>query len=764
MDTTDTTMSAEGGPTGPPVNPDDPAGDNLRLIALFAQTQGLHPSSDDMARHAAPAGNENADPALATALRVLEALGLTVRVQTGSLKALLESRSACISADASGRLMMLAPVANGGLLVRRAGELQAQALDAHQARTQLSPHWQGRWLRVRAAAPAGGASGGAFGLPWFLQALAPHKRLLAEVLMASLFIQALALVSPLVFQVVIDKVLTHRSLATLDVLVLALLATTLFEALLSTMRLYLLGHTSHRLDVQLGAGLFSRLLALPLSYFASRRSGDTVARVRELENVRSFLTGQGLTSWMDLAFVVVFLAVMASFSLPLTAVVLGALPILFGVSLVITPLMRRRLEGKFAAGAESQSFLAETAGAMEALKSQAVEAQWQREWERRLADQAQASFHSNQFAQASAQLTGLLGKVLTALLLWFGARLVIQGDLSVGGLIAFNMLAARVQAPILKLASLWQEFAQVKVSIRRLSDVMDAPPEPGLQPARSSAPPLTGRLRLDGVSFRYGPNQPEVLKDLSLEIAPGEIIGMVGTSGAGKTTLLRLLQRLYTPERGRVLIDGMDLSQCDPAWLRRQLGVVSQDAVLFHRSVRDNIALGRPELPLEDVWRAARLAGAHDFIVGLPQGYDTLVGERGSCLSGGQRSRIAIARALAHDPRVLLLDEATAALDYDSERAFHANLGRMAAGRTVLIVAHRLSTLRLAHRIAVLDRGRLVQCGPHALLAAQAGPYRHLWQLHQMTQRQEAFPGVAPASSAMQAAAAGRADPAVCES
>ncbi len=319
-------------------------------------------------------------------------------------------------------------------------------------------------------------------------------------------------------------------------------------------------------------------------------------------------------------------------------------------------------------------------------------------------------------------------------MLWLGARQVIDGDLTVGGLIAFNMLSGRVNAPILKLSSLWQDFTQMKVSIKRLGDILDAPPEPAFRPHRSVPPDVKGLITFEKVTFRYGPKLPEVLSDVSFEVQPGEVIGVVGVSGAGKTTLIRLLQRLYTPQSGRILVDGVDLNLVDTSWLRRQIGVVGQDTLLFNRSVRENIALADPGLDMAAVMEAAQLAGAHEFILRLPDGYDTVIGERGGKLSGGQRARIAIARALACKPRMLLLDEATASLDYESERLIQDNMADIAKGRTVLIVAHRLSTLRLADRIVVLEDGRLVESGHHTQLLRAQGRYASLYQAHQVLQ------------------------------
>jgi subfamily B ATP-binding cassette protein HlyB/CyaB len=713
---------------------------HLHLLSLLATLNGHSLSPARLARDFPP---PEADPDALTAylLRVLRDLGYQSATGRGSFVQLTHLALPSLVEGRDGRWWLLGRIdadPSDGLkvLLQRGGDKAPQSMD----QSQFEATWSGRWIEVHRPQPASAPHSQApkLGVGWFWNSLKKYKSLMGEVLLASLFVQVLALLSPLIFQVVIDKVLTHRSMSTLDVMLIALLGVSLFEIVLGALRHYLFSHTTHRIDVELGARLFRHLMRLPMSYFEARRSADTIARMRELENARNFLTGQALTSWLDLLFAAVFIAVMFYYSPTLSFIVLAALPIFFAASWLVTPLLRRKLEDKFALGAENQAFLSETVASMETLKAQAVELPWQREWERRQADYAYSAFHSGHLASATNQFIGLASKLLTAVLLWVGARQVIDGDLTVGGLIAFNMLSARVNAPILKLASLWQEFTQMKVSIKRLGDILDAAPEPGCQPGHSEPPALQGRVRLESVSFRYTPQAPEVLRELSFDVAPGEVIGIVGVSGAGKTTLIRLLQRLHAPERGRVLIDGIDLNFADTGWLRRQLGVVSQDGMLFNRSVRDNIALGLPQMPIEAVWHAAELAGVHEFVLGLPQGYDTQIGERGSRLSGGQRARIAIARALAHKPAVLLLDEATAALDYESERVVHDNLTRIAEGRTVFIVAHRLSTLRLADRILVLDQGQLVQQGSHARLMGEAGRYRELYRAHQMLDRETA--------------------------
>lgn len=569
-----------------------------------------------------------------------------------------------------------------------------------------------------------------FGIWWFINSIKKHKTVLSEVLLASLFVQIFALLTPLIFQVIIDKVLTHRAMSTLDVMVTALVAISVFEVALGAMRHYIFSHTTNRVDLELGSKLFTHILRLPLAYFNSRRSGDTVARVRELDNARNFLMGPALTGWLDLVFAVVFLAVMFYYSPVLTFIVLATLPVFFGASFIVTPILRQKLEDKFALGAENQAFLVETVTAMEAIKSAAVEQRWQKEWTGRMAEYSESSFHAGHTANVTNQFIGLVSKILTAILLWVGAKLVIDGDLSVGGLIAFNMLAGRVNAPILKLSSLWQDFTQMKVSVSRLSDIMDSKAEGYHGVERTALPPLEGKISFESVSFRYKPNAAESLCDVSFEIYPGEIIGVVGVSGAGKTTIMRLIQRLYTPQTGRILVDGIDVNTVDGTWLRRQIGVVAQDAVLFNRSVRENIAFSSPSMDISQIIEAAKLAGAHDFILELPEGYDTLIGERGGLLSGGQKARLAIARALASEPKILLLDEATAALDYEAEFAIHDQMAQICKGKTVIIAAHRLSTLRLADRILVIDRGRLIETGSHAELIMQNGKYGSLYRAH----------------------------------
>lgn len=712
----------------------------LELIQLYCQLKH-QPLELDQLRHQFMSHDELGQPVplgVAGVLKALQSLEFEVKLKRGNVQSLKAATLPALMPTRDGGLMLVGKMEDVSpdgpcVVLQSTGQSMPNQVTAQEFAHLFAGEWIEAKPTIKMASPnaTAGEPSAVFGFAWFWAALQKYKSLMGEVLMASLFVQIIALVTPLIFQVVIDKVLTHRTLSTLDVMVFALLGVSVFEVALGAMRHYLLSHTTNRVDVELGSKLFKHLLHLPLAYFESRRSGDTVARVRELENVRNFLTGQALTSWLDVLFVLVYLAVMMFYSVALTLTVVVALPILLGTSAVISPLLRKKLEDKFALSADNQAYLVETVTSMETLKSLAVEPQWQREWDRRLSGYLETSFEGGHLSSLTHQFISLTSKLLTVALLWLGARLVIEGDLTVGGLIAFNMLSGRVNAPLLKLSSLWQDFTQMKVSIKRLGDIMNAQTEPMFQAHRTVPSALKGQVTFEHVNFRYTATSPLVVSDLSFEVQAGEVIGVVGLSGAGKTTLMRLIQRLYTPESGRILIDGVDVNLVDASWLRRRMGVVGQDTLLFNRSVRENIALADASLDMGAITAAAQVSGAHEFILQLPQGYDTLIGERGSKLSGGQRARLAIARALAKNPQLLLLDEATASLDYDSERLIHDNMATIAQGRTVFIVAHRLSTLRLADRILVLDQGRLIQTGHHHTLMKQEGRYASLYKAHQ---------------------------------
>lgn len=698
-----------------------PLDTGLACLVMLARFHNVAASAEQLAHEFAEAGDTLSATELLMAARRLGLKAKRVRTRRERLS---HTPLPAIAISRTGDFFIVARLDDNKALIHDPRIGQPEVLD----NGAFDERWAGELLLIRSEASLAGELA-RFNFTWFIPAIVKYRKLLGEVLLVSFVLQIFALLTPLFFQVVMDKVLVHRGLSTLDVIAVGLLGIMLFETLLSGLRSYVFAHTASRIDVELGSRLFRHLVTLPLAYFQARRVGDSVARVRELENIRNFLTGNAITLLLDVLFSVVFIAVMCFYSGWLTLAVVLSLPLYFVLSLFITPPLRARLQESFNRGAENQAFLVETMNGIDTLKSMAVEPQINRRWDNQLAGYVAASFRPRTLSTLANEGVSLIGKLVTVATLWLGARLVIDGELSVGQLIAFNMLAGRVAQPIMRLAQLWTDFQQTGVSLQRLGDILDTRSELS-QASRSALPPLRGRIEFDQVHFRYRPDASEVLRGISVTIQTGEVIGVVGRSGSGKSTLTRLLQRLYAPERGRVLVDGMDLALADVSSLRRQIGVVLQENMLFNRSIRENIALADPGAPIETVILAARLAGAHEFILELPEGYDTVVGEHGTSLSGGQRQRIAIARALMGNPRILIFDEATSALDYESERVIQQNMQAICKGRTVIIIAHRLSTVRNANRILVLDRGQLVEQGTHAvLLAHQAGHYARLHRL-----------------------------------
>lgn len=572
-----------------------------------------------------------------------------------------------------------------------------------------------------------------FGLKWFIPTIIKYKKPLLEVLLAAFVTQLLGIFSPMITQSVIDKVLTHNSLTTLDVLAIGLIIITIFESALSIARSYVFAHTTSKIDVILSCRLFKHLFSLPLRYFESRRVGDTIARVRELENIRRFLTGVPLNTLLDALFIIVYIIIMYFYSVTLTNVTLISLPILAAITAIITPILKERLDDKFRTGADQQSYLVEAVTGVQTIKSFAVEPGIQQKWEGLLADYTTANFRTTMLGNVAGSLAQLVQKCFDIAILYFGAKLVIDGELTVGQMVAFRMLSGRVSQPVMRLVQMWQDFQQTSLSIKRLGDIFNAKPEPSREGSQSQLPSVVGNIIFDKVSFRYRPDASEVIKNMSFRIPANKVIGIVGRSGSGKSTISKLVQRLYIPETGKIMIDGIDLALADPAWLRRQIGVVLQESFLFNASIRDNIALQNPAASMEEVIYAAKIAGAHDFIVELTEGYDTMVGERGTGLSGGQKQRIAIARALLTNPRILIFDEATSALDYESESIIQNNLKKICENRTVIIIAHRLSTLKDADAIMVVEKGNIAEYGSIQNLIDKKGLYYHLLLQQQMS-------------------------------
>ncbi|NWF34034.1 type I secretion system permease/ATPase [Stenotrophomonas sp. SAM-B] len=702
---------------------DEPCAADENALGCFVALLGFldRPAEPDQLRH--QLGNPGGAITPQDLLKLAKRLDVKARVVNADAFSLGDYPLPAMACLAGGRYTLVLKADAERVLRFDAGDHERPVT---QSLADFALDYDGRLLLMTTREGVAGAAR-AFDISWFIPALVKYRRLLRDVLLASFFLQLMALITPLFFQVVIDKVLVHKGITTLEVLAIGLMVVSVFEVTMGGLRTYLFSHTTSRVDAELGSKLFAHLTHLPLAYFQARRVGDSVARVRELETIRDFLTSSAQTVVLDLFFAIVFLLVMWLYSPTLLLIVLITLPLYAAVVMLVGPMLRRRLDEKFIRGAENQSFLVEAVTGVETLKALAVEPQAQNRWDKQLAGYIQASFRASMLANWGSQAIQLIHKLATVALLFFGARLVIDGKLTVGELVAFNMLAGQVSGPVLRLAQLAQDFQQARIAVDRLGDILNSPTEPASSPSRASLPSVEGRIALEHVAFRYRPDGPEVLSELSLDIAPGEIIGVVGPSGSGKSTLTKLIQRLHTPERGRILVDGVDLSMVDPTWLRRQVGVVLQESLLFNRSVRENIAMADPAMPMSRVVEVAKLSGAHEFILELPEAYDTRIDERGGNLSGGQRQRIAIARALATDPKILIFDEATSALDAESEEIIQDNLKRMAADRTVIIIAHRLSAVRQAHRIITLERGRITETGTHDTLLRAGGRYSMLY-------------------------------------
>ncbi len=680
-------------------------------------------------RHHFPASSTDGDTfSILELARVFKELGLQAVPSQKKLETLRPAVFPVIGVLKNGEYLVLAKYDNieKQFLVHQMGQKRASWRHLDQLKEELS----GELLLLKKKDQTEDTS---FGFMWFLRAAMGYKGVLRDSILASMFVQLFSLMSPLVFMIVIDKVLNNKSLSTLDVLIFALVVVSLFEILLNALRTYLLGHTANRIDLMLGIQLFKHLISLPLSYFENRQVGETLARIKELETVRHFITGSGVMLFIDLFFLVIFLLVMWLFSKLLTMVVLLFLPIIFACSFFLTPLLRNKLEEKYSSTASNQSFLVETLAGIETIKSSAAEPKIRQQWEERLCSNVKHGFRSGHWANMLSQSISAISKFLSVLLLFLGAKEVLAGNLTIGQLIAFNMLSARVIAPIVRLSQIWKEFQQTKISVNRIADIFNCLPEQGFRPGRVSLPQIRGDVVFEHVHFRYSSNSPLVLDDISFTVKAGEIVGVVGSTGSGKTTLAKLIQRLYSPEKGRVSIDGVDLALADASWLRRQIGVVTQDGVLFNSSIRDNITLNNPQLEIEEVMAAARLSGAHSFIMELPEGYDTIVGERGLRLSTGQRQRISIARALAANPAMLIFDEATSSLDYESELLVKKNMKEICKGRTAFIVSHRFSTVRGADRILTLENGKLIENGSPVELLRQGGRFFQLHKMHEGT-------------------------------
>lgn len=568
-----------------------------------------------------------------------------------------------------------------------------------------------------------------FGLSWFVPSLIKYKWILVEVLAASFFYQIFGLANPLMIQVIIDRVIVQQSVDTLHVLGIFLVIMAVFEAILGSLRTYLFVDTTNRIDMTLASQTIDHLLRLPLKYFDRRPVGELSSRVNELENIRQFLTGTALTVVLDAVFSVVYIIVMLIYSVKLTVVSLATIPLFLGLTLFVSPIVRRQLRAKAEQNAKTQSFLVEALSGIQTVKAQNIELNTRWKWQDRYGRYVSDGFKTVLTSTTASSASNFLNKLSGLLVLWFGAFLVLEGELTLGGLIAFRIIAGYVTQPLLRLTQLWQNFQETALSLERLADIVDHPQEQEEeQRSQIPMPDVKGHVRYENVSFRFGASGPLQLSNINAEFPVGQFVGLVGLSGSGKSTMMKLLPRLYAPNSGRILIDNYDINKVELYSLRRQVGIVPQDSLLFEGTIQENISLTNPEATTNEVIEAAKIACCHDFIMELPVGYNSRVGERGSSLSGGQRQRIAIARTILQNPRLLILDEATSALDYDTEAQVSANLKKWAKGRTVFFITHRLGTLRNANTILVMDQGSIVEEGTHEELLALKGRYYCLYQ------------------------------------
>ena len=567
-----------------------------------------------------------------------------------------------------------------------------------------------------------------FSLKWFLPSLGKYRVVLTEVLLSSLFVQLFGLANPLLIQQIIDRVIINNAPSALGTLGSLLILFTLIEVVLQSIRTFLFVDTTNRIDIALGSKVIDHMLKLPLKFFDKRPVGELSSRIGELENIRKFLTGTALTAVIDAVFALLYVFVMLVYSWQLTLVTVAVIPALIGVTYYFSPIVRRQIQSKSVAAAKTQSHLVEVLSGIQTVKSQGIELRTRWKWQDLYVDYVADGFSNTVVGTANSSISTFINKGSSLLVVWMGAALVLEGNLTMGGLIAFRMIAGYVTSPVLRLSQIWQNFQEINLSMERLGDILNHPQETGPEELKKpSVPALNGEIEYQDIWFRYNPSGDFLLKGMNLKIPAGSFVAIVGLSGSGKSTATKLLPRLYEPERGKVLVDGMDISKLELYSLRKQIGIVPQDTLLFDGSILDNIVLTNPTASQAEIDEAIEISCASDFVESLPAKYDTKVGERGSNLSGGQRQRIAIARTILQKPSVLLMDEATSALDYQTERRVSENLMAKLKGRTVLYVTHRLSSIINADMIVLMGSGEVIEVGTHENLLLKKGAYYSLF-------------------------------------
>ncbi|MBN1468579.1 MAG: type I secretion system permease/ATPase [Fusobacteriaceae bacterium] len=568
-----------------------------------------------------------------------------------------------------------------------------------------------------------------FSFWWFIKPLLKFKKALIEIFTSIFLIQLLGMVSPMIIQLIIDKVVVHSAKNTLNVMIIILTVIMIFEAILNLSKTYIFRNITSKLDILMGMKIYKRLMKLPLGYFESRRAGDILSRVREVENVRNFITDGPLTAVLDILFLFIYMGVMVYYSPVLASLIFVSLILYAILSLVAIPIFTKLLDEMYERGADENSYLLESVSGVQTVKALALEGKKQRKWEQILSTYVKSRLDISLFNKMIDEICDIIKNGFDLAVLYVGVLQVFKGNLTIGALIAFRMLSGNVVNPVLKLVGMWQEFNQMKISVEKIGDIFNTPSETSTGNVNMES--IDGKIKFEGVFFKYGYDKPYVVKNMTFEIPKGKIIGIVGKSGSGKSTISKLVQRLYIPEKGSIYIDDYDISTIDPNSLRKNIGVVLQENFLFRGSIKENIEINKVNATMEDIINSCKLAGAHDFIMDLPDKYDTLIGENGVGLSGGQRQRIAIARALIRNPKILIFDEATSALDYESESIINKNLKEICKDKTVLIIAHRLSTLKDADEIMVVEKGEVVEFDTHENLLKEQGIYHYLYSMQQ---------------------------------
>ncbi len=568
-----------------------------------------------------------------------------------------------------------------------------------------------------------------FNLEWFIPSLKKYRGSLILVLIASFIVQLFGLANPLLIQVIIDKVISQRSLDTLQILGIALVVVTILGGILGGLRTFLFAETTNRIDTRLGAEVIDHLLRLPLGYFDKRPVGELGSRIAELEKIRDFLTGQALTTILDAIFSVIYIVVMVLYSLTLTIVALGVVPIQILLTLLGSPLLRRQIREIAKQNAKTQSHLVEVLTGVQTVKAQNVEIVSRWKWQDLYSGYISRTFEKTITTTALSQVSNVLQQLSQLLVLWIGASLVLKGQMSLGQLIAFRIISGYVTQPLLRLSSIWQSIQELKVSFERLADIIDTREESSeADKANIPLPEIDGEVKFENITFRFPNTSQDVLKNINITIPKGKFVGIAGQSGSGKSTLMKLLPRLYEINNGKILIDNYNIQKIELYSLRKQIGIVPQEPLLFSGSVSENIAITNPNSSSNEIVEAAKAANAHDFIMELPEGYSTNVGERGAGLSGGQKQRIAIARTILNKPKLLIMDEATSALDYNSERKVCNNLKEACKNKTVFFITHRLSTIKNADIIIMMDQGKIHEVGSHEELIDRKGMYYALYR------------------------------------